>query len=153
MHSVICNMLCVVYVYALSHSCTHTNTHTHAHTHSHKHTHMHTLTHSYTHTHTHTPQVLTLTGTARLIQTRWFTLVSLDGFEKAWSSFLDIIQTCALSASTEVSILMVYTVHSCYVYIIYTHIMYNRAVVFLFSSCSILYTCTCTFSGVEYVVH
>ena len=48
------------------------------------------------------PQVLTLTGSARLFQTRWLTLTALDGFEEAWSAFLSIIKECSCSDSSEV---------------------------------------------------
>ena len=48
-------------------------------------------------------QVLTLTGSARLLQSRWTILSELDGFMEAWSTFLGIVRECAFSNTSEVS--------------------------------------------------
>ena len=48
-------------------------------------------------------EVLTFNGMTRLFQTRWSTLVGLEGFDKAWGTLLEFIKSCAQSLSTEVS--------------------------------------------------
>lgn len=47
-------------------------------------------------------KVLTLEGVARLFQSRWATLAGLNGFARAWTTFLEAIKTCACSQSSEV---------------------------------------------------
>ncbi|CAI8012315.1 Protein MON2 homolog, partial [Geodia barretti] len=49
-------------------------------------------------------QVLTLSGTARLFQSRWDKLVSLPNFSKTWTTLLSTIKLCASSTSVEVSV-------------------------------------------------
>eukprot|EP00731_Ephydatia_muelleri_P000653 Em0001g653a len=49
-------------------------------------------------------EVLTLNGVARLFQTRWSTLVELEGFNKAWGTLLEFIKSCAQSLSTELAL-------------------------------------------------
>ena len=48
-------------------------------------------------------QRLTLSGVARVFQSRWSTLKRVDDFAKAWNFMLDVVRTSALHASTEIS--------------------------------------------------
>lgn len=48
-------------------------------------------------------QVIVFNGVSRVIQSRLDALCQLDGFERAWTTLLDMIKDCTCSGSSEVS--------------------------------------------------